>query len=490
MNEKEAKIKSPLARRVSHLAGAVRTKLGAFLRRFAPSLFRAVRPDPHGMVMHQTYFWSRAILWIIVATIILSVVWACFAKMDEVIHAHGKLEPRGSVQDVQSPVGGVIEEVMVKEGNAVTAGQPLLRLDRKVAEVEVNSLTGQLQSLQSERDFYDAVLSGRPQAAPPEGLPSAVANLAKDHAALVAEDKLFRAIIDSSSIDGVLNADQQARLGSEVRNYQEKLNAISQQLEQAREIGKRTGDIWTRFRGLADKKVASEVETMAKEVEHIQALAKVKDLEGQEENLATQFRMDARTRLGENTKRLAQTEAELGRAKLANLQRLAEVESRLAAAKESLTYHTIDSPANGVVFELISSTPGTVVGAKDIVLKIVPSEELIAKVDITNRDIGFVRTGMPAEVEIESFPKLEFGYIDGEMFFVGSDAIPPNEVNPQYTFPAKVSLARQHLVVGGKEIRLQSGMSVNVNLKVRDRRVINFFLDSLIGPIDRMREVR
>jgi HlyD family secretion protein len=162
---------------------------------------------------------------------------------------------------------------------------------------------------------------------------------------------------------------------------------------------------------LADKKVASEVETMAKEVEHIQALAKVKDLEGQEENLATQFRMDARTRLGENTKRLAQTEAELGRAKLANLQRLAEVESRLAAAKESLTYHTIDSPANGVVFELISSTPGTVVGAKDIVLKIVPSEELIAKVDITNRDIGFVRTGMPAEVVIKTGERSVLTYL-------------------------------------------------------------------------------
>lgn len=466
------------------------TKLRKFLQDLYGSVGRATRPNPHGMVMHQTYAWSRAILWIIIGTIILSVVWACFARMDEVIHAKGKLEPRGSVQDVQSPVGGVVEEVMVKEGSAVTVGQPLIRLDRKVAEVEVNSLTEQLQSLQAERDFYEAVLGGQVQTNAPEGLSSAVANLAKDRAALVAEDKLLRAIIASSSIDGVLNADQKELLSTELRNFEEKLNATRQQLEQAREIEQRTREIWTRFRGLAEKKVASEVETMAKEVEHIQALAKVKELEGQEENLTTQFRMDARTRLGENTKRLAQTEAELGRAKLGNLQRLAEVESRLAAAKESLTYHTIDSPANGVVFELISSTPGTVVGAKDIVLKIVPSEELIAKIDITNRDIGFIRTGMAAEVEVDSFPKMEFGYIDGEVFFVGSDALPPTEVTPYYNFPAKVSLVRQFLDVGDKKITLQSGMSVSVNLKVRDRRVINFFLDSLIGPVDRMREVR
>jgi len=461
------------------------------LRRFAPGLMRALRPESHGMVMRQTYVWSRAILWIIVGTVIASVVWACFAKMDQVIHAKGKLEPRGSVREVQTPVGGVIEEILVKEGSAVSAGQPLLRLDREVAEVEVNSLQEQLASLQAERDFYESVLKGEGAQTPaPEGLSSAVANIAKDHAALVAEDLLLRAIIDSSPTDVVLNGDQKALLGAELRNYEENLDATRQQLEQAREIEKRTRGIWEKFRALADKKIASEVEAMAREVEHIRALARVKELEAQEENFTTQFRMDARTRLGENTKRLAQTQAELGRAKLDNLQRLAEVESRLAAAKESLTYHVILSPASGIVFELISGTPGAVVAAKDIVLKIVPSEELIAKIDITNRDIGFVRVGMAAEVEVDSFPKLEFGYIEGEVFFVGSDALPPTDVTPYFTFPAKVSLQRQNLQVGQREISLQSGMSVSVNLRVRDRRVINFFLDSLIGPVDRMREVR
>ena len=97
---------------------------------------------------------------------------------------------------------------------------------------------------------------------------------------------------------------------------------------------------------------------------------------------------------------------------------------------------------------------------------------------------------MAAEVEIDSFPKLEFGYINGEVFFIGSDALPPTEVTPYFTFPAKVSLERQNLSVGSREIPLQSGMSVSVNLRVRDRRVINFFLDSLIGPVEKMREVR
>ena len=139
---------------------------------------------------------------------------------------------------------------------------------------------------------------------------------------------------------------------------------------------------------------------------------------------------------------------------------------------------------------MVASKPGTVVAAKDPVLRIVPSGELIAKVDITNRDIGFISVGMPCEVEVETFPKREFGFIKGEVYFVGSDVLPPNEVRKFYSFPAKISWANQSLQVRDKNIALQSGMSVGVNIKVRKRHVINIFIDSLLGPVDKMREVR
>lgn len=472
-------------------------RLGRFHQRLEDGVKRllrpfdsVMRPDSNSMVMRQTHFWSRTILWVIIGTIVISVLWACFAKMDEVIHAMGKLEPKGSVQEVQAPVPGVIAEVLVREGDAVSAGQPLIRLDPKVAEIEVKSLQEQLQSLKLERDFYESVLGdgGRPVA--PDTVSLSVENLAKEYAALIAEDRLLRAIVESSGEAVALDADQRALLGTELRNYRENFAAIEEQLLQAREVEKSNADIFARYRDLAERNIASKVEMLQQKVQWDQAVARVKQLESAKENLATQFRMDARTRLGENTKELASVGSDLGRAKLNNMQRLAEVESRLAAAIESLEYHVIQSPSKGIVFELISGTSGTVVGAKDVVLKIVPSEELVAKIKITNKDIGFMRLGMPAEVEVESFPKMEFGYIDGEVVFIGSDALPPDEVTPTYTFPATVSLQRQTLSVLDKEIPLQSGMSVGVNLRVRDRRVINFFLDSLMGPVEKMREVR
>ena len=442
------------------------------------------------MVFRQTHVWSRAIIWTIIGVFVAVVVWACLAPMDEVVHAKGKLEPRGSVREVQSPVSGVVLEVLAKEGQSVSAGEPLLRLDQKVAAAEVRALEQQVESMQAEQSFYDSLFRRADSPSAPETLPPEVADLAKNHASLVAEDKLLRAILDSSADSSSLDPDQSALFAAELRDYEENLRRVQQQLKQAREVESKNADILARFRKLAESGGSSELEVMAREVQYIQSVARVKDLQAQEENLLTVFRKEVRTRLGENTKRIAEVEANLTRSRLGNAQRLSETEGRLAAARESLAYHEIVSPSDGVVFEIVSSKPGAVVGAKDVVLKIVPSGELVAEVDITNRDIGFISVGMPCEVEVDTFPKREFGFIEGEVYLVGSDVLPPSDVKPFYSFPAKVSLARQALGVRNKEIPLQSGMAVSVNIKIRKRLVVNLFLDNLLGPVEKMREVR
>jgi HlyD family secretion protein len=68
--------------------------------------------------------------------------------------------------------------------------------------------------------------------------------------------------------------------------------------------------------------------------------------------------------------------------------------------------------------------------------------------------------------------------------------LPPTETKGFYSFPAKISLEKQNLSIRGKDVTLQSGMSVSANIKIRKRRVINIFLDNLLGPIEKMKEVR
>jgi len=454
------------------------------------SLRLALRPDANAMVLRQTHLWSRAILWTIIGVTVATILWACLAPMDEVIHATGKLQPRGSVQDVQSPVSGVIQELLVQEGETVKTGAPLVRLDPKVATAEVASLRDQLAAMRAEEDFYARLFQSAGMPVAPVGLPSGVADLAKDHAALRAEDKLLRAILDASTDGANLNLDQRQLYTTELKDRVENYERIRSQLEQAGLIEANNKKIYEAFSKLVDSGATSRVDLLARESTWLESVARVKNLESQRENIITTFKKEAMTSLSANTKRLAEIESNLTKARLANSQRILETGSRLEAAREALDYHLIKSPSNGIVFEIVSSKPGAVIGAKDIVLKIVPSEELIAKVDISNTDIGFVNTGMPCEIEVDTFPKREFGYIHGEVYFVGSDVLPPTEVKPFYSFPAKISLHKQNLTVRNKDIPLQSGMSINVNIKIRKRVVINIFLDNLLGPVERMKELR
>ena len=91
---------------------------------------------------------------------------------------------------------------------------------------------------------------------------------------------------------------------------------------------------------------------------------------------------------------------------------------------------------------------------------------------------------------MDTFPKREFGFVEGEIYYVGSNVLPPEEGREFYSFPAKISLDKQSLSIRGKDISLQAGMSVGVNIKIRKRKVANIFLDNLLGPIDKMKEVR
>jgi hemolysin D len=465
--------------------------LRAIIGRLRASFRQAMRPDANSMVLRQTHVWSRAIIWTIAGTFVAVVLWACLAPMDHVIRAQGKLEPRGSVREVQSPVGGVIAEVLVAEGQTVEVGQPLVRLDPKSAAAEVRSLDEQLESRNAEDQTYERLFNTNNPAEVPENLPQEIRDLAKTYSALVAEEDYLHALLQAlDSPTGNPPSDSSTRLANELRDYEENLQRVSDQLLKAREIEKKTGEIVEQYRELYRKGSSSDLELRSRELQWIQSLRDVKNLESQKQNLPTAFRKEILARRADNEKRLAEVVANLSKARLANQQQISETRSRLEAAREALAYHEIKSPSSGIVFEIVSSKPGAVVGAKDVVLKIVPSGELIAKVDILNSEIGFISPGLPCEVEVETFPKREFGYIDGEVYFIGSDSLPPTDVKPFSSFPAKISLARQNLSVRGRDIPLQSGMSVGVNIKTRKRLVVNLFLDSLLGPVEKMREVR
>jgi len=91
-------------------------------------------------VLQQGRFWMRTVTWSLIGTTVFGVAWLALVRTEEIVVAQGELEPIGSVQDIQMPVGGVAEEILVKEGDVVKAGQVLMKLDTEATEEQRRSL--------------------------------------------------------------------------------------------------------------------------------------------------------------------------------------------------------------------------------------------------------------------------------------------------------------------------------------------------------------
>ena len=147
----------------------------------------------------------------------------------------------------------------------------------------------------------------------------------------------------------------------------------------------------------------------------------------------------------------------------------------------TLKYQRIKAPVNGVVFDLKPSVPGYVVSgnAPEAIVKIVPTDNLVARIAITNREIGFIKIGQKAQVRVDAFPYNEFGDVKGSIGKIGSDVLPPDETYNFFRFPVTVDMERNFLDYRGRKLQLLSGMSVTVNIILRQRSVISIFTEQI-----------
>ncbi len=169
---------------------------------------------------------------------------------------------------------------------------------------------------------------------------------------------------------------------------------------------------------------------------------------------------------------------------------LAQLQGDLTEQNVNLRYQRIVSPVNGVVFELKPKGAGFVNTTSEPVLKVVPYDNLEARVEIPSSEIGFVRVGQAAEISIDSFPATDFGVLEGRVRRVGSDAYPPDSQNQTPRFPADIRLISQQLrLKSGKALPLQVGMSLSANIKLRKVSYLQLLLGGFKDKADSLRRI-
>lgn len=482
------------------------------------------------VILRQPQYWSRGIIWAIMAVTTFGVIWACVAKIEEAVPAQGKLEPQGKVQEIQAPVAGVVKELNVRDGQSVKKGDLLLRLDPTADKAKLASLNQIRTKLLQENQFYRSALRNPTSALTPPSqtqveLSSELPSLIKSREALMAENQFYQSRIDDNSRSGNLNAEQRQRMQfataelnsriaaaeSEVAQLKKRIDQNESQLANSKERLKTEQKILNDleplvrvggFSRIQYTKQQSEVGTRQAEVQQLTderlrlELDRAKARE-QLENTKALTKKELTDLIATNNKQINDIDSKLDSLKrqlretiVANDKKISEIDSQLKQAEVTLNYQELRAPVGGTVFDLKPAATGFVTNSTEPILKIVPEDTLIAKVDITNKDIGFVKEGMPVDVRIDSFPFSEFGDVKGELVGIGSDALPPDELHRFYRFPAKIKLKQQFISLNDRKVPLQSGMSVSVNIKVRDRTVMSIFTDLFQSKTDSLKTVR
>ena len=150
---------------------------------------------------------------------------------------------------------------------------------------------------------------------------------------------------------------------------------------------------------------------------------------------------------------------------------------------------TLRATVEGIVFDSII-TKSTIVQQGEVLLKIVPQTGLKASINVPNKDIGFVKVGQDASIRVDAFPFSTFGELTGKVSKIGADVRLPDAVINYYSFPVVIDLQEQQLKVDDQPIRLRSGMSVQANLRLRDKPVISLLSDLLVDKTEGIKSIR
>lgn len=494
------------------------------------------------VVLQQSPVWSRIIIWTIVSGTALAVLWASLFKIEEAIPATGQLEPIGAVKAIQPPVSGVVREILVKDGDRVKKGQLLLRLDPEATDSELASLRRIRANLLRQNALYanPELGDGTEQLG---NLPSR-RNKTQDRRALIEDNRLLRAQLSGEANETNFSPEELARLQSgltqsassqetlqaQLAQLEEELAAKNIELEQNRiqldsrketlkldqEIAQEIKEVFESgaIAKIQYQRQLDEVQTGLAEVarlqkedgrlrkEQSQILKRIAQTRAEGRNQNATEKRTIQDRIAANQQQIAAIDSQLSKEAIAddkqiadNKRQIAEIDNRLNQARLTMKYQELRAPVDGVVFDLQPKAEGFVVNASEPMLKIVPADNLQAVVYITNQDIGFVKKNfdtkgeLEVDVRIDSFPFSEYGDVKGQMTSIGSDALPPTEVRQFYHFPAVIDLESQMLTKNDLNLPLQSGMSVNVNIKVRKRTIISIFTDSFTKQLDSLKQL-
>lgn len=414
--------------------------------------------DAEAIMIQQEPLRARVLLRAVLAVFVIFVVWAALVSIDEITKGEGKVIPSQQVQVYPSLDGGIVTDILVKEGQVVNEGQVLLQIDTTRFESSVKENRSVYLSLTAKAARLRAIGEGKPYEPPPEVV-------AEDPKTAEEEQKLYetatselnaqlaiaRQQLEQRSQD---RAEAQARLKQASNAYESSLKELtvtkpllSTGAVSEVELLRLERDV-TRFKGEKDVASAQIAKSSAAMAE---ASRKIQEVELAVRNQAS--------------KELSETNA-----------RLNSLVQTGTGLEDKVKQSSIRSQVRGTVKRLLVNTVGGVVQPGRDVVEVVPSEgQLILEAKVSPKDIAFLVPGQKAVVKFTAYDFSIYGGLEAKLEHIGADSVTDERGNTFYTVRVSTNKA---VLDGGQPII--PGMVAEVDIITGKKTILSYLLKPVL----------
>lgn len=409
-------------------------------------------------ILEQTPVKAKLLLYTIAAILAVFIIWAWLAEVDEVTRGEGRVIPSKQVQVIQSLDGGIVSEILVKEGQTVLVGTPLIRIDETRAVSSLRENQAQYLAFLAKQFRLKSLAEDTAFNPPEEVRKEAPETYDQEYALYISSKEELQSAMD-------IARDQMVQREKELLEVQFKKEIAEKNYESA------TKELAANKPLLASGAV-SEIDILKLERESTRAKSDIDQTRAQISRIQSSIG-EARRKISEveqNFKSKVRTELNDITARLNSISEVS------VSLKDKVNQSTLKSPVNGKVSRLFFNTVGGVIQPGKEVLEVVPTDDaLILETKIQIKDIAFIRTMQPAVVKLTAYDYTIYGTLDAVVENISADSIVDEDGNAYYL--VRVRTLQSSI---GKGLPIIPGMVAQVDIMTGKKTVLSYLLKPVL----------
>lgn len=391
------------------------------------------------------------------------IIWAKFSMIDEVTRGEGQVIPSNQIQRISHLEGGIIKDILIREGDIVQKDQILLRIDNTMADARVQENTEMYYRYLAAVARLKAQINQTPYVMP---------SIVEEKAPKIAEQEIARYTARTEKLKNELSLASQ-----EIEQKTQELSELTNKREQLTEQYRLSQEEVAISKPLVEKGLSPKVDFLRLQREE----AEIKGQLGS---------INASVKKAESTIKEAQDKySQVSFAmRSEDYTELRDAENKLASAhgevktvEDRLTRTEIKSPVKGIIKQLLKATIGGIVKPGEDVIEIVPIEEfLLIEAQVKPSDVAFLRPGLPASVKLTAYDFSIYGGLKAELTEISPDTIEDPDKQHMKFFRVRLRTLGNKLSKSKKELAIIPGMTATVDIITGKKSILDYLLKPIL----------